>query len=84
MLTKAALHEQVRAKSVDHVLFVKANQGSVVQLLNDRPLWLKDKLFTHATMSVTYLLLETQNHQIIAAGTKSADAKIVRKVGDAL
>lgn len=84
MLTTAALHEQVRNHEVDYVLFVRPDGGSVVQLLNDRPLWLKDKLFVHATMSVTYLLFKTASRRIVAAGTESADAKIVRKVGDEL
>ncbi|GGU85306.1 hypothetical protein [Lentzea flava] len=80
-LTDAVLYEGLRTGQIEHVLVVKANAGSVGQLLDNRPLWLKDRVFVRAAMSVNYLLLDAKAKRIVVAGTMSGKAKINRKIG---
>lgn len=59
-----------------HVLVVKTGPGSTQQLLDDRPLWSKDKFSVIATAVVTYMLIETGDSRVCAGGSVGGQAEI--------
>jgi hypothetical protein len=65
-----------------HVLLVKGNTGSVQQTLDDKPLWFKDRYSVVATASITYMLIQTDDGQMLAAGIESGSATGTGKIGN--
>jgi len=82
-LASAALHEELHAGSphFTHVLLVKTQPGVAQQMLEDRPLWWEDKFSTAVDASITYMLIETSNSGIVAAGTETAIQSAHGKIG---
>ncbi|MBA3735288.1 MAG: hypothetical protein H0W90_08830 [Actinobacteria bacterium] len=84
LLASAALHEQLHGNgpSYTHVLLVKAQSGLAQQMINNLPLWWKDKFSTAVDASVTYFLIATADSTIVGAGTETAVATAHGKIGD--
>jgi hypothetical protein len=86
-LTTAILREKLHgggsqsATLFTHVLLVKAEPGSVQQLVEDRPLWLKDTFTVIATSNVTYMLVKVEAGNVIRAGSIGGEAKIHGTIG---
>jgi hypothetical protein len=78
------LHSDDDAKRFSKVLFIEASAGSVDQLLNDRPLWFKDKLHSIGSISITYWMIDTATSNIVNSGVASGMAQIRGKIGDRL
>jgi hypothetical protein len=64
-----------------HVLLVKAESGSTQQVVDDQPLWWKDRLQVVALVDLTYMLIETTNSAIVAGGGASGEAVARGKIG---
>jgi hypothetical protein len=64
-----------------HVMFVQAEPGSTQQVINDRPLWLKDKFSAMGIVNVTYMLVELPGSEIRAAGSASGKAVVKGTIG---
>lgn len=89
-LATAALCEQLHhdgaaggAGRFSHVVLVKGQEGQSQELVDNRPLWFKDRFSTTVDVSVTYLLLECGGSTILAAGTETATATAYGQVGEA-
>jgi hypothetical protein len=85
-LAAAILREQLHGGGDDagqftHVLLIKAETGGVQQLIDDRPLWWKDKFTTIATSNVTYMLIETKEGSVIRSGSIGGEAKVQGTIG---
>jgi hypothetical protein len=77
-LAAATLHEQLHLGAGDsgftHVLLIQSQNGSVQQVVDDKPLWWKDKYSVVAMAAVTYLLLRLPEGDIVAGGTAHGTA----------
>jgi hypothetical protein len=82
MLTNAALREGLHTGAIRHVLLVKGSGSSTSQLVEDRPLWWKDKFCVVAAASVTYLLILAGDGRVVAGGTGLGTAMLQGKIGD--
>lgn len=85
-LAAAILREQLHGGSGDaaqfsHVLLIKAEAGSAQQLIDDRPLWWKDRFTTIATSNVTYMLIGTKDGRVIRSGSIGGEAKVQGTIG---
>lgn len=77
-IVEAALHQQLHApkdadgklgsEAITHVLLVQAQDASLSQVVDDKPLWFKDKFTLAATVTITYMLLAVDTGTIVAAG----------------
>jgi hypothetical protein len=65
-----------------HVLLVKTQSGQVQQMLDNRPLWFRDKFSTAVETSITYMLIDTSSSAVVAAGTESAVESAHGTIGD--
>jgi hypothetical protein len=84
-LTNAALYEELHKDTdgIDHVLLVKGLPGSGTQVVDDRPLWFKDRFSVTSTVNITYLLLAAgKSNRIVHGGTASATVTMRGKIGD--
>jgi hypothetical protein len=81
-LTSAVLCEGLHSGSFGHVLLVKGGSGSSTQVVDNRPLMLKDRFSVVATMTVSYLLVQTDDSRVISAGTASGESTLSGKVGN--
>jgi hypothetical protein len=88
-LASAALHEALHPMTdggkpaISHVLLVKSQGGGVEQLLNNRPLWLDDKFTTVVDVSVSFMLLQTSDSQVVFSGTETRVVKAHGEIGRA-
>jgi hypothetical protein len=64
-----------------HVLLVKGNGGSAQQTVDDRR-WRDDRYAVVATATITYLLLQTSDSAVLAAGNAGGSAAGSGKIGD--
>ena len=83
-LAAAALREQFRSNGdakISKVLLVKAASGSVAQLLNDRPLWFKDRFMMIGSVSVSYVLIDPSDSTVEAAGQAPGTASVKGTIG---
>jgi hypothetical protein len=77
-MVEAALHQQlhpakdadgkVGADAITHVLLAQAQDASLSQVVDDKPLWFKDRFTLVATVTITYMLLAVDTGAIVAAG----------------
>lgn len=65
-----------------HVLLVKTQAGQAQQMLDNQPLWWRDKFSTVVEVSITYMLIDTCTSEIVASGTESAVESAHGKIGD--
>jgi hypothetical protein len=84
-LTAAALHEYLHTGAekggFTHVLLVQSQNGSAVQLVDDKPLWWEDKFSVIASVTVAYMLLALPEGTMIAAGNADGTASIKGTIG---
>lgn len=64
-----------------HVLLVRAEAGSSQQVVSKRPLWWRDRFSTAATVTVTYMLIQTGDSSIVAAGAQVGTATAHGQIG---
>ena len=92
-LASAALHEQLRPAATGegtaaapststHVLLIKAQPGQSQQLHDDKPFWFQDKFSTIVDVSVTYVLIATNDSTVLSAGTVTKTARAYGNVGE--
>lgn len=84
-LGSAALRAQLHAgpAAFTHVLLVKAQAGTINQLINDRPFFFADTFSSTAAMSITYLLIDLDG-SILRSNVIPGVATLTGKVGDAI
>jgi hypothetical protein len=81
----ATLHELLHdsgSSRLTHVLLVKMEAGQSQQVLEDRPLWFQDKYSTIVDLSITYILIATDDSQIVTAGSATGTASAYGKIGE--
>ena len=84
LLTTAALREGLHADAFGYVLLVKAQSASTMQLVNNKPLWMKDTFSLIATASITWLLLEARNGDVVDGDVTTGTAQLNGKMGRSL
>jgi hypothetical protein len=84
-LGSAALRAQLHTgpRPFTHVLLVKAQAGTINQLINDRPFFFADTFSSTAAMSITYLLIDLDG-SILRSNVIPGVATLTGKVGDAI
>lgn len=65
-----------------HLLLVKGVNGSVIQDLEDRPLWAKDRFAVVATASIAFLLLDAVDSHIIGGARWAPASWAQGKIGE--
>jgi len=83
-LATAALYDELHQGATSrftHVLLVKAQPGESAQLVDDKPLWFKDKFSTLVEVNVTYMLMATEDSHVALAGTATAMASAHGNLG---
>lgn len=78
--TSALIQERSTAEGND-VLVVQAISGSALQLLDDRPLWWKDRFSTYASMGVAFILVSGATGEVKLAGSRTATSMMQGKIG---
>jgi hypothetical protein len=82
-LTEAMLREGLhREGGFGHVLLVKAQAASGMQLVNDKPLWSKDTFSVVAAATLTWALVRADRGDIVDAGVVTGTAQANGKIGD--
>jgi predicted nucleic acid-binding Zn-ribbon protein len=73
-LASAALHHALHKgpSRFTHVLLVKAQVGTAQQLVDNRPLWFKDKFSAIVDASLAYILINTEDSRIQASGIETS------------
>jgi hypothetical protein len=65
-----------------HVLLVKGNGGAAMQLVEDKPLWSDDTFAVVATAGITYMLIETGESRVLAAGNVGGSVEAHGTLGE--
>jgi hypothetical protein len=79
----AACQLHVGPHPFTHVLLVKAQAGTINQLINDRPFFFADTFSSTAAISITYLLIDLDG-SIVRSNVIPGVATLTGKVGDAI
>ena len=82
--TSAILRERLHDGSIDCVVLVKGVGGSTAQVVNDRPLWFKDKFTTIASAGLSWLLVAVDDGAVIAGGSKVSTLEITGTIGETI
>jgi hypothetical protein len=69
------------ASGISHVLLVKGQAGTAQQMTENRPLWARDKFSAIVDVSVTYILIQTTDSQVLDADTVTATATAHGDIG---
>jgi len=72
----------VTPATITHVLLVKAQSGTAVEMTDDKPLWFQDKFTSVVDVSVTYMLIQTADSQLLDADTVTATASAHGNIGE--
>jgi hypothetical protein len=79
--TSAILRERLHDGSVGVVVLVKGVGGSTAQVVNDRPLWFKDKFTTIASAGLSWLMIAPGDGAVIAGGAKVSTLEVNGTIG---
>jgi hypothetical protein len=82
--TSAILRERLHDGSIDCVVLVKGVGGSSAQVVNDKPLWFKDKFTTIASAGLSWLLVAVADGAVIAGGSKVSTLEVTGTIGDTI
>lgn len=82
--TSAILHEGLHDGSIAGVVLVKGVGGSTAQVVNDKPLWFKDKFTTIASAGLSWLLIDTADGSVVAGGSKVSTLEITGTIGETI
>jgi hypothetical protein len=82
--TSAILRERLHDGSIDCVVLVKGVGGSTAQVVNDRPLWFKDKFTTIASAGLSWLLVAAADGAVVAGGSKVSTLEITGTIGETI
>jgi hypothetical protein len=82
--TSAVLRERLHDGSIACVVLVKGAGGSTAQVVNDRPLWFKDKFTTIASAGLSWLMVDPASGAVIAGGTKVSTLEISGTIGESI
>jgi hypothetical protein len=82
-LVSASLREQLHGTDpkASHLLLVKAASGSTAQVVDDRPFWFNDRFTVIGSVSVSFVLLDTDSRLVTAAGVATGTARVAGKIG---
>ncbi|HJP78526.1 MAG TPA: hypothetical protein VJ914_29895 [Pseudonocardiaceae bacterium] len=82
-LAAAALYEQLHQDNggISYVLLVNSQPGQLQQVTENRPMFLKDRFTTLADVDLLYVLIDTAESNVVAAGTETATAKASGEIG---
>jgi hypothetical protein len=86
-LTDAILRQQLHVGAADrftHVLLVKSQGGALHEAVDNRPLWFNDRFTILAAVSLTYLLIATDDSHALASGTVAGTATGHGTIGKSL
>lgn len=83
-LTAAALRQGLHDGTFGFVLLVKAQSASGMQLVNDKPLWMKDTFSVIAAASITWLLLDARDGGVVDGGVTTGTTQLNGKIGRSL
>lgn len=83
-LAEAALREQLHGgdSRFTHVLLVGSHGGSAVQTIEDKPLWFNDRYSLIGAVTISYMLLELPEGDVVAAGHRNGTAAVRGKIGE--
>jgi hypothetical protein len=82
--TSAVLRERLHDGTIACVVLVKGVGGSTAQVVNDRPLWFKDKFTTIASAGLSWLMVDPVSGAVIAGGTKVSTLEISGTIGESI
>ncbi|MER7112641.1 hypothetical protein, partial [Streptomyces sp. NPDC000229] len=82
-LTSAMLQEQLHASgdAFTHVLLIKSCPGTAQQLVEDRPMMMKDIVSVVSATGIAYSLLEASSGDTVAGGALAASRHLHGKLG---
>jgi hypothetical protein len=83
-LAVAMAIELMRESDVQFILVVQPAGGSAAQLINDRPLAMKDPIYIAASVALSYRLIERDSSQVVAAGVVVGDGQLRGVVGSTI
>jgi hypothetical protein len=83
LLASAMLREGLHDGTFKYVVLVKAQSAGGAQLVNDKPLWSKDKFSVLAAASITWMLIDVAQGNVLDAGVASGTAEGHGTIGDA-
>lgn len=81
-LASAVACELIRESDMDYILVIQPAGGSATQLINDRPLAMKDPIYIAGTVALSYRLIRRKTSQIVSSGIVSASTKMTGSVGN--
>jgi hypothetical protein len=76
------LRERLHDGSIPCVVLVKGVGGSTAQVVNDGPLWFKDKFTTIASAGLSWLLVATADGAVVAGGSKVSTLEVHGTIGE--
>ena len=79
--TSAILRERLHDGSIACVVLIKGVGGATAQVVNDKPLWFKDKFTTIASAGLSWLLVATADGAVVAGGSKVSTLEITGTIG---
>lgn len=82
--TGAIFRERLHDGSIAGVVLVKGVGGSTAQVVNDKPLWFKDKFTTIASAGLSWLLVGTADGAVVAGGSKVSTLEITGTIGETI
>ena len=82
--TSAILRERLHDGSIACVVLVKGVGGSTAEVVNDKPLWFKDKFTTIASSGLSWLLIAAADGAVVAGGSKVSTLEITGTIGDTI
>jgi hypothetical protein len=80
-LAAAALRQGLHDGSITHVLLVKTQSASAIQVLSQKA-FRNDAVAVLAAATITWMLIETTSGQLLDGGVSSGTAQATRKFGD--
>lgn len=78
----AALRQGLHDGSISHVLLVKSQSASAIQVLGENA-FRKDPVAVLAAATITWMLIEATSGQLLDAGVSSGTAQATGKIGNA-
>ncbi|MHA7263539.1 hypothetical protein ACX80W_10095 [Arthrobacter sp. TMN-37] len=75
-LAAAMATELIRDSDMQFILVIRPAGGSAAQLINDRPLAMKDPIYIAGSVALSYRLIKRDTSQIVAAGIVAGSAEM--------
>jgi hypothetical protein len=82
--TGAILRERIHNQTIDCVVLIKGVSGSTAQVINDRPLWFKDKFTTVASAGLSWLIVRTSDGAVAGGGSQVSSMQLSGTIGGSI